>query len=287
MAGGIAVVGLLTNSSPYILASFFISPLMSMIVATTWGLTIQNFTLVKQGLRNMAIGIAICFMVGLLAGLLLSISPNPEALSCPVVFNATQECQQYRDSIYAGISINSGEILSRGPPWANLALSVPIAAFSGVAIAVGQSSGIASALAGCALSTSLLPPIVNSGLLLGLLAGYPHLHTMEGDSLARVAWYSGLLYVVNVFWIIVMSYTTFKWKHIGGKTLRNMSRHPSLSMRATTPSLVQSHDSLSDVYLNEIPAPMNERGTQLSDLQYIDDESEESCFQELMRDSVY
>lgn len=35
-ASGIAAIGLLTDSSPFILASFFISPLMGMIMAVTW-----------------------------------------------------------------------------------------------------------------------------------------------------------------------------------------------------------------------------------------------------------
>lgn len=39
-AAGIAAVGLLTDSSPFILASFFISPLMGMIMAVTWSVLI-------------------------------------------------------------------------------------------------------------------------------------------------------------------------------------------------------------------------------------------------------
>jgi uncharacterized membrane protein len=65
--------------------------------------------------------------------------------------------------LYSAISVNSGEILSRGPPRINILNAAVVAALSGVAVALGMSSGISSALAGVALSTSLLPPIVNCG----------------------------------------------------------------------------------------------------------------------------
>ena len=51
--------------------------------------------------------------------------------------------------------------------------SMVIAVFSGVAIALGFASGISSALSGVALSASLLPPVVNAGLLLVLGWFYP------------------------------------------------------------------------------------------------------------------
>ena len=56
---------------------------------------------------------------------------------------------------------------------ANLLSSMVIAMFSGVAIALGFASGISSALSGVALSASLLPPIVNAGLLVVLGWVYP------------------------------------------------------------------------------------------------------------------
>jgi len=222
MASAIAAIGLLADSSPDILAAFFISPLMSMIVAVTWGLTIGDMKLVRVGFRNMLVGILISFSIGVIAGLIVSINPNPKALECPTSARVGSECYSFVDSMWFGISINSAEILSRGPPWSNIALSAPVAAFSGVAIALGHSSGIASALAGCAMSTSLLPPIVNAGLMFGLHAGYSDLRTKTGSSLLRVAWYSMLAYLVNVFFIILCTFATFKWKHIGGKTLRKM-----------------------------------------------------------------
>ena len=94
--------------------------------------------------------------------------------------------------------------------------------FSGVAIALGHSSGIASALAGCAMSTSLLLQIVNAGLICGLHVGYADVRTQTGSSLLGVAWYSMLAYLVNVFLIVLCTFATFKWKHNGGKTLRKI-----------------------------------------------------------------
>ena len=224
MASAIAAIGLLLEYRVVSLAAFFISPLMSMIVAVTWGLTIGDMKLVRVGLRNMLVGILISFSIGIVAGLIVSIKPNPQALECPTSSIVGSKCYSFVDSMWYGISINSDEILSRGPPWSNIALSAPVAAFSGVAIALGHSSGIASALAGCAMSTSLLPPIVNAGLMCGLHAGYSDVRTKTGSSLLRVAWYSVLAYLVNVFFIILCTFATFKWKHIGGKTLGKMRR---------------------------------------------------------------
>jgi hypothetical protein len=42
LASGIAAVGLLSDSDAFVLASFFISPLMQMIMAVTWGLCIKG-----------------------------------------------------------------------------------------------------------------------------------------------------------------------------------------------------------------------------------------------------
>ena len=96
LASGIAAVGLLTDSSAFILASFFISPLMNMILAATWGLVIKQQGLLYRGLRNMFYGALICFLSGMLIGAILGLmtlheqsNPNDffweEELSKPVV----------------------------------------------------------------------------------------------------------------------------------------------------------------------------------------------------------
>jgi len=49
LASCIAGIGLLTDSDAFILASFFISPLMGMIMAVTWGCVIGDMSLAQRG----------------------------------------------------------------------------------------------------------------------------------------------------------------------------------------------------------------------------------------------
>merc|ERR1711998_403197 len=69
LASFIAGTGLLTDSDAFILASFFISPLMSMIMSVTWGSTVGDLDLVKRGFRNMMYGFVATFLVGVVLGI--------------------------------------------------------------------------------------------------------------------------------------------------------------------------------------------------------------------------
>jgi uncharacterized membrane protein len=215
LASGIAAVGLLSDSTAFVLASFFISPLMSMILAVAWGITISDFRLARRGFRNMFYGALLSILAGMVCALFLSIKPNQVEIMSPV---------NEGNSLFSGISINSDQILSRGPPFSNLYSSGVVAALSGVSVALGMSSGISSALAGVAMSTSLLPPVVNCGLMLVLAFVYPDLRNEHGASLLVLSGYGLLFYAVNVVMILAFAVLTFKLKHIGGKTLRPMGR---------------------------------------------------------------
>lgn len=166
LASAMAASGLLTDNLVLILASFFISPLLSMIMAFTWGLCIGDGALALRGLRNMGAGCLLCFASGALIALMCSLEPNTEGISSPIASGP---------GIYYGISINSDQITSRGPPAStNVVTAAIIGSIAGVAVALGQSSGIASALAGVTISASLLPPMVNCGLMTGAPAAEAH-----------------------------------------------------------------------------------------------------------------
>ena len=79
----------------------------------------------------------------------------------------------------------------------NLVLSAFVATFSGVALALGYSGGISSALAGVAVSTALLPPLVNAGLMTALSVAYPTARSQRGDTLLLIAYNSLAIYVVT------------------------------------------------------------------------------------------
>ena len=64
LASIMAACGLLTDNLVLILASFFISPLMSMIIAATWGLVVGDGRLCVRGLRNTLLGMLLCLASG-------------------------------------------------------------------------------------------------------------------------------------------------------------------------------------------------------------------------------
>lgn len=211
LASGLAAVGMLTDNICAVLAAFFISPLMQMVQAVTWGFCIWDRELVFLGTRNMISGAAICMTFGALVGCFLSVVASEKDLT-------SQLYEGSGKNIY--FSINTSQILSRGPPAGNVFVSAIIAALSGVAVALGQSSGIQSALAGVALSLSLLPPVVNAGMMWSLQARFPDMRTKNHYSVAEVGLYSLYLYLTNVACVFVFALLTLKLKRVGGRTLR-------------------------------------------------------------------
>lgn len=199
-------------------------------------------------------GIVLCMASGWVLGIIVSLGPNQHALEMTLTdINKTDQ-----PGIYSAISLNTSQILSRGPPVGNVVSSLIVAILSGIAIALGQSSGISSALAGCAMSTSLLPPLVEVGLMFGFLPWYGNIQTINGHTIMQVAGYSMALYVVNVSAVMGFAWLTFKIKHIGGKTLRSMA------------SPVGKFDQMPDLHCA------------LDEHNYMEDESEESVIQDML-----
>lgn len=146
-------------------------------LAVSWGLVIKDRSLVCRGLKNIIIGAMVAWSSGALVGGMLSISPSKVGLE------STPEGDLNVPFLYYAISVNSHEIAERGPPaLATISETGVIGVFSGVAIALGFTSGISSALSGVALSASLLPPIVNSGMMFVLGFSYPTLTNKAGHS---------------------------------------------------------------------------------------------------------
>eukprot|EP00908_Phaeocystis_cordata_P012236 Transcript_23199.p1 GENE.Transcript_23199~~Transcript_23199.p1 ORF type:complete len:387 (-),score=92.12 Transcript_23199:338-1498(-) len=137
LASIMAACGLLTDNLVLILASFFISPLMSMIVAATWGLVVGDGRLCVRGLRNTLLGMLLCLASGTCIALLLSVQPDAAGLEAPLGVGP---------GVYRAISINTVQILERGPPAAEPLL---------IALLVGSMSGQTAAPA-------LRPPLHTS-----------------------------------------------------------------------------------------------------------------------------
>lgn len=68
VAGVLAAVGLVTDSSVTVVASMLVSPLMGPILAVTFGFAIRDKGMIRRGLRNEAVGFLICVIIGMVAG---------------------------------------------------------------------------------------------------------------------------------------------------------------------------------------------------------------------------
>ena len=227
IASCIAAVGLVTDGTVDILASFFVSPLMTMLLGACWGMCVGDYKLTKRAFRNLVYDAMLCIVMGYVVSLMLGIvfPHRPEGVTAPVHFG--------QHGVWNAVSVSTSEILNRGPPASNIVFSSIVASFSGVAVALGHTGGLPSALAGVALSTSLLPPLVNTGLMFGLAQFYPNVKTSRGDKLITVGCYSGMIYLVNITCVFIFAFFTLKFKRVGGVTLKAAKRDFAASKEAT------------------------------------------------------
>lgn len=135
-ASCIAAAGLVMNNSEIIVASMLISPIMNHVNAVTFGVLARDPALVRMGFLGIAVGFILGTLIGVFAGL---------------YFSATM--------------VLTDEMLARTSVL-NLQWSLLVAFFSALAAGVSVLHKDASGLVGVAISTSVLPPIVNFGLLL-------------------------------------------------------------------------------------------------------------------------
>ncbi|KAK6620158.1 hypothetical protein RUM44_006559 [Polyplax serrata] len=145
LAGTIAAVGLVENSTVAIVASMLISPLMGPILAGTFGTVIHDRKLQLMGVRNELVGLSLTILVGYIIGLIIGSV----------------------DGYYGGDQWPTQEMMSRGllrSLWVGILIALP----SGAGIALGLLGDNSGSLIGVAISASLLPPAVNAGLLWAL-----------------------------------------------------------------------------------------------------------------------
>ena len=145
LAGMIAFMGLLENSSVVLVASMLVSPLMGPILAGIFGGVIQDSKLSWSGVRHEIYALLICIFIGFFFGLLV----------CPWA-------EEYGVSQWP-----TQEMLSRGELralWVGVLIAVP----SGAGVALSVLGGNAGSLVGVAISASLLPPAVNAGIFWAL-----------------------------------------------------------------------------------------------------------------------
>jgi len=217
LAGIIAFMGLLENSSVVLVASMLVSPLMGPILAGIFGGVIQDRKLAWRGVRHEVYALLICIVIGFLLGLLV----------CPLAKE------------YGIPQWPTNEMLSRGELrslWVGILIAVP----SGAGVALSVLGGNAGSLVGVAISASLLPPAVNAGIFWALsavlAASGPDSHalfhgfgtepgtnislyeTRYSSNLAMESFYLGLtslaLTLINIFCIILTGVFILKLKEV-------------------------------------------------------------------------
>ena len=139
VASILASLGLASNSSATVIASMLVSPIMGPVVGLAYGATIRDWSMVKRALMAELISVFVCIGMGAVIGLVTGPTTLSDNWPTP-------------------------EMESRGDV-VNLYVTCPVAFFSGLGVAVSLLDDNASSLVGVAISASLLPPAVNTGLI--------------------------------------------------------------------------------------------------------------------------
>mmetsp|Transcript_8325 Transcript_8325/g.10855 ORF Transcript_8325/g.10855 Transcript_8325/m.10855 type:complete len:494 (+) Transcript_8325:152-1633(+) len=214
VASVIAACGLLTNSVVSIVASMLVSPIMGPILGVTFGVTIRDWNLVKKGLYSEFFALLICLLIGFLMGL----------GTAKVTYQNAVDRYKANDNIAIGINgWPVPEMSSRGQP-ESLVYGLLVAFFSGIGVALSVLGNNTTSLVGVAISASLLPPVVNTGILLGFAIRFESFRDDEIDSpdivdhssqdLLTMAGWSFALTVSNVILIFVAGIMMFYVKEV-------------------------------------------------------------------------
>ncbi|XP_049959356.1 uncharacterized protein LOC126475493 [Schistocerca serialis cubense] len=149
IAGFVAALGLMENSIMILIASMLISPLMGPVLSCAVGAMTRDIQLVKMGILNEIFGLMFCIIEGFFCGLIIGLSTE---------HFGTGEWP-------------TEEMISRGE-LPSVWMGMIIAILSGIAVAISELGQKTSSLVGVAISASLLPPAVNTGLLWALTCTY-------------------------------------------------------------------------------------------------------------------
>ena len=194
VASIIAAFGLTINSPVIVVASMLVSPIMGPILAMTFGTIVQDWPLTTLGVKNELISLGLCVLVGFVVG--LGVTPFYD--------------------------LPTDEMASRGTP-EGLLIGIFIALPSGVGVALSVLGNNTTSLVGVAISASLLPPAVNTGLSFAIAAIGPVLKGNEvvASELMIIGTLSLTLTLINILCVYLAALGMFKIKEIApipGKT---------------------------------------------------------------------
>lgn len=189
----ISALGLLTDSPVIVLSAMLISPLMGPILSGAFALAIKDWVLLFESILAELRAAAFTFGVGF--------------VSC-AIFGGYYESRS---------TIPTNEMLSRTTE-SGLVSGAIIALASGIIVGNAVTSSGVNSLVGVAISASLLPPIVNSGILVALSVLYcqDSEESCSGQrKFFKEALYSLSLYAENVLIIAVIAAFIFYSQRMG------------------------------------------------------------------------
>jgi uncharacterized hydrophobic protein (TIGR00271 family) len=139
----ISAIGLMTNNSGVVIASMLISPIMNFVLSLALGILFKDWVLIRNGTKGIVISILICVTTGIGIG---SFHYNKLELTNEMLLRTDGD---------------------------NLYWSLLLAFFSGLSASASIMEENINNMVGVAISTSILPPLVNFGLLL------PNVHSKD------------------------------------------------------------------------------------------------------------
>ena len=140
------------NSSVILVASMLVSPLMGPILAIVFGMAVRNRKLLRIGVKREIYCLLICVLCGFMFGCIFVVK-----------FNRTRSML----AISTTENWPTTEMSSR-TGWSCLVVGLAVAVPSGVGVAISVLGGNSGSMVGVAISASLLPPAVNTGLLFAM-----------------------------------------------------------------------------------------------------------------------
>lgn len=130
----VASIGLMRDNVAMIIGAMVIAPLLGPNVALSLTTTLADFSMLKSSLRTLFLGIIIALIISLTIG------------------------------FFFNINISSHEMISRTQVSIG---DIVLALASGIAGVLSYTAGLSSSLIGVMVAVALLPPLVNTGLLIG------------------------------------------------------------------------------------------------------------------------
>ena len=190
IASILAGIGLITNSTVVIVASMLVSPIMGPVMGMTFGARVNDWALAKSSSYNEAV--AILISVGIGAGIGFTASWSDGAQYWP-----------------------TDEMLSRGDK-IGLVTGICIAIPSGMGVALSLLGNNTASLVGVAISASLLPPAVNSGICWAhsILIRSGAIINTAGYNFGQIGGISFALTVVNIVCIWISGMIMFAIKEV-------------------------------------------------------------------------